>query len=254
MKHLERLTRKNLGELLVDEGLITKVQLVDAEQEQRRTGAPLGTILVAANFVDAYDLAKTVSAQYQLPFVDLAVVGRSKAVLDIIPEDDCRFRKIVPIDRIGNVLTMAVAEMPDLTFLKEVKENTGLVPFLFVALTTSIDDILEPEKVAPEAEEETSGEVSEESGEFEDLGAELQAVAAANLGDPAEGDMPEIGPADWEEGLSVLDVEVSADGKKPEKGKDEAENFFAEMEKSGTDWENIFDSANESVLKEIDGD
>ena len=71
MKHLEKLTRKRLGEILVDEGLISKAQIADAEREEKRTGESLGSILVEASYITDWDLAKAVATQYQLPFVQV---------------------------------------------------------------------------------------------------------------------------------------------------------------------------------------
>jgi len=222
MKHLEKLARKHLGEILVDEGLISKSQLVDAEREKRRSGDPLGSILVEANNISDWDLAKTMATQYQLPFVELGTVGISPEIENLFLVEEQKKRRFIPIDRIGNVLTLAVADMPDMEFLRAVQERTGFIPFLFVALLSEIQkhfddnsDVAAPAAPAPEP------------------------VAPAG---PVETVLDEATiqqAGDWEEGLSVFD--------EPEEAPDEIQ-----AEDVGEEWKNIFDSGNDSVLKEID--
>jgi len=233
MKHLEKLTRKHLGEILVDEGLISKSQLVDAEQERQRSGDPLGSILVEANYLSDWDLAKTVATQYQLPFVELKSVGITSDVEDMFHLEEQQKYRFVPIDRMASVLTMAVADMPDIEFLRGVRERTGLTPFLFVVLLSDITThLLEqagtPEEPAPEAVPETP----------EPVETVLDEAAIREA-------------ADWQKGLEVFDDADPEPEQVPAVAAAEDETPFG----GGGDnegWENIFDTGNDSVLKEMD--
>ena len=232
MKHLEKLARKHLGEILVDEGLISKSQLVDAEREHHRTGDPLGAILVEASYLTDWDLAKTVAMQYQLPYVELHTISRTKDTDGIFSPGELQKHRFVPIDRIGNVLTMAVADMPDIEFLRSIQERSGLVPFLFVTLLTDIQKVL-LEESAVSAPAEAQAEPD---------------AAATEAGDTAA-EPEELTEGDWQEGLSIFDQ--SMDGDEPEAEEAPVEEIVGEEQMDG--WQNIFDEADQSVLKEIDG-
>jgi hypothetical protein len=217
MKHLEKLTRKRLGDILADEGLLTKEQLAGAEREHGKTGDPLGAILVEANHITDWDLAKIVATQYQLPFVEIHSIGISPEVEDLFSlEEQVKYR-FVPLDRMGEVLTLAVVDMPDMDFLRSIQERTGLTPFLYVALLSDIRKRL-----------------TESGALFEDV---LDAVAQGGVTPPEAKKAPVAEAAEPVDGEPLAEEDVGS--------------IIGEA-LSGGEWENLFDSANESVLKEID--
>ena len=63
---------KRLGELLVENGLLTATQLDSALAEQKRTRLPLGPVLLAAGVVDEKALAGVLSVHFNVPLVDFA--------------------------------------------------------------------------------------------------------------------------------------------------------------------------------------
>ena len=66
---MARATRKRLGEILIDQGLIQEEHLVAALQEQKRTGELLGETLVRLNYATEDDIASTIVIQFGLPFL-----------------------------------------------------------------------------------------------------------------------------------------------------------------------------------------
>jgi hypothetical protein len=216
MKHLEKLTRKRLGDILADEGLLTKEQLAGAMREHEKTGDPLGAILVEANHITDWDLAKIVATQYQLPFVDIHSLGIAPEMSELFTiEEQVKYR-FLPVDRMGSVLTLAVVDMPDIDFLRSVQDRTGLTPFLFVALLSDIQRKL-----------------TESGAMFEDV---LEATAAAE-----KPSVPAPKPA-AKKPVGSPDDEIS---------EEDVGSLIGDALEGG-DWADIFDSANESVLKEID--
>src|SRR5881394_2113856 len=68
-----------LGAALVEQGFLKAERLEEALSQQQRTGRPLGRVLLDNRFVTEDQLARTISAQLDLPFVDLRR-------FDVIPE------------------------------------------------------------------------------------------------------------------------------------------------------------------------
>ena len=60
-----------LGDSLVEQGVITPEQLKEALAEQRRTGRLLGRVLVENNYVTEEQISRTLAAQHGFPFVDV---------------------------------------------------------------------------------------------------------------------------------------------------------------------------------------
>ena len=224
MKRLEKLTRKKLGEILVSEGLVTKSQLSDAEMEQRRTQQSLGTILVESSYLDEWDLAKIVASQYQLPFIQLGNISLGKEVGELFPLDSRVRHRFMPMESFGRVVTLAVAELPDLEFLESVEEETGLLPYLYVVLLSDIRSA------------------------FQKLGVEQGALATAAA--PASGEK--------DEGMEVLNQLLSTDEPAfgPSRSDDDGEEKPQEIPELTADetWESIFDAADQSVMRDIDRD
>ena len=64
-------SQKKLGEILMDKGLITSVQLKAALDEQRKTNEFLGKILLKNNQLKEKDLLEAISEQFNIPYVSL---------------------------------------------------------------------------------------------------------------------------------------------------------------------------------------
>lgn len=221
MKRLEKLTRKNLGEVLLDEGLLTRGQLADAELERKRSGDSLGSILVESKAISEWELAKVMVGQYQLPFVMLSALGSNKKVKDIVTEDLMVRGKFVPIAAFGKVLTLAVAELPGLDVLEDVQEQTGCIPYLYITVKSEIDQILQTGAAYAPAEDDSSDIVPSVNLSTEEVRV-LDEVFGGG----------EDGPMEADEG-TVLEL-------------DESDN--------STSWHNIFDAANSAIMKEMGKD
>jgi len=69
---IRRVLNKQLGELLVERGLITVEQLEEALNKQRQKGGLIGEILVDMGLVKEEDIAQTLTAQYGFPYLPLS--------------------------------------------------------------------------------------------------------------------------------------------------------------------------------------
>lgn len=232
MKHIEKLTRKRLGEVLLDEGLITQNQLLDAESEQAQTGRPLGMVLVEASYLDEVDLAKTVALNYQLPYLQLHTVPSNKEVRGLFSPQEIVARHIVPLDRMGNVITLAVSEMPPFDYLEDLRRRTNLLPFLFVAMLSDITRTIESQILVG------TGKTAE------DFLAELS----------PEPKFPGNSAAAAEEAIAALERVLSDEEDAVPSLSPDIPDFtgFSDSEPGG--WQKIFDTGNESVMRGMSED
>src|SRR5687768_12523576 len=132
--HLEKLARTRLDDVLLDEGVLDKGRIVEAQAEQEKSGLQLSQILFDRNSIDEWDLAKIVTTHYSLPFMDVTTFTVRREVVALLPLDFCRKYHLLPLDRFGDTLTLAVCEMPSPDLIQEVVQKTGLTPFLYVAV------------------------------------------------------------------------------------------------------------------------
>lgn len=124
----ERESRERLGELLVNGGIISQDALAQALNTQRalRADTYLGEILVRENLLSEEQLAHTISTQYRLPLIRLADIEVRADLLKLIPAADARRLRAIPVDRLGRILSVAMANPLDEMAVAELGQLTGL--------------------------------------------------------------------------------------------------------------------------------
>ncbi|MBU5612573.1 type IV-A pilus assembly ATPase PilB [Geomonas azotofigens] len=116
-----------LGELLVTNNLITKEQLKQALAEQKSAGSQLrlGSILVRDGLINEADLTSFLSKQYGVPTINLADYEVDAAVVKIIPAEIAHKYQIVPVNRAGSTLIIAMSDPSNIFAIDDIKFMTG---------------------------------------------------------------------------------------------------------------------------------
>ena len=163
---INRIQRRRLGEILVSEGLISNSHLEDALEQQRLSGEMIGTILVDMGLITETDITKTLSSQYQLPFITLENYELDTNLVGLLPAPFLHKHAILPFDRLDNTLLILVGEVPSTEVLEEIPKRTGCGVALYVGYGTEVASVLN--KVAPVAKEDrpqrTPRPITTESG------------------------------------------------------------------------------------------
>ena len=115
-----------LGEMLVKAQLITDAQLEEVIRIQRREGGKLGSIVVRQGFCSDQDIVSFLGMQYGVPAADLEQWPPIDAsVIALIPKDLAQRHKVLPLQRTGNVLTLAMSDPTDIFAMDDVRFHTG---------------------------------------------------------------------------------------------------------------------------------
>lgn len=122
---LWRKTENKIGRLLVEAEIITEQELNKALTIQRESGERLGKILVDMGCLDEEELIQYIAEQYRIPFVPLDNYVLNRDILSIIPEDLSRTYGVIPLDIIGDILTIGIADVPDEQLFRRIEELTG---------------------------------------------------------------------------------------------------------------------------------
>ncbi|MEM7206627.1 MAG: ATPase, T2SS/T4P/T4SS family [Pseudomonadota bacterium] len=121
--------RKNklLGELLVQDGLISRDQLRIALTDQEKSGEQLGRILVTLGFISESVLRDVLGEALGQESIELAVVVPDTAALQLVPKELARRYSLVPIsyDYDAQLLTIAMADTYNLMALDRLKAQLG---------------------------------------------------------------------------------------------------------------------------------
>lgn len=150
MKQFKKTTNKQLGELLIERGFINHEQLSLAIDHQKKNGGLLGEVLVELRFATEKDIAQALTAQYGFPYLPLSNYEIDKEVIDTVPENLCRKFCLVPIDRIGKSLTLAMANPLNIQAAEDVELITGCTVQVFVSTATEVKETLNKYYKKPE--------------------------------------------------------------------------------------------------------
>jgi type IV pilus assembly protein PilB len=120
-----------LGDLLVDRGLVTPAQLSAALVQQPVSGKRLGTLLVELGAITERDLVEVLAEQMHLDWIDLRRIQPEPGAVALVPEAVARAGTAIPIRSVNGELEVAVADPLD-PALAQVKDAvTAPVRFLF---------------------------------------------------------------------------------------------------------------------------
>jgi len=111
---MPRPERVRLGDLLIQESLISAEQLQQALTAQRQSGRRLGRVLVDSGWVTEAQIAKSLARQLGMPFVELGGRGVAPELAALLPEVKARRLRALPLDDGPAGLRVAMADPSDL--------------------------------------------------------------------------------------------------------------------------------------------
>jgi hypothetical protein len=214
MTHYDRLKRKRLGDVLVDEGLATEETVIAALQDQQRTGRLLSDIVLETRDVGEHDLARAIVDHYQIPYIELKGYTAHKELFQEIPAPLLNKGRVVPLDRYGKQMCFACQEVPGKEIVDELRRYAPGGIYFYVASAVEVRRVLE----------EHAGLTKPASAAHAKKGA-AGAMAAATA---QKGGAPAASAARKSSAAPVADDEDSA-------------------------WKDLFDAANDSILTDIKG-
>ena len=136
--------RRKIGQILVDAGLISEDQLVQALAEQKQTkGKRLGSIIVEKKWAREEDICQGIAKQLNIPYVKLSELEVPKEVIETISRKRANRKLIFPYEKSGRRLRLAMANPLDYSTINEIKFRTGLDVSVAVATEEEIREAIE---------------------------------------------------------------------------------------------------------------
>ncbi len=130
--------KDNIANQLVECSLISQGQLELALHEQGKSGGSLGYNLVKTGAISEKAFSEFLSQQYQVPAVDLDELQADEHAVELIPSEVATKFQVVPVQREGRVLTVAMANPDNIFAIDDIKFITGLEVRPVVATETAI--------------------------------------------------------------------------------------------------------------------
>lgn len=131
-----------IGELLVHRDLISLAQLQRAQAEQRAVGKRLTTILLRLGFITERQLAGFLSDHYKVAYFDVAAHDIDPEVLRLVDASIARKHLVIPVQRAGSKLVVAMADPNNMLAIDDLKFHTGLNIEAVVSLEPAIEQAI----------------------------------------------------------------------------------------------------------------
>lgn len=133
---------KKLGEILLRNGVISEENLKRALDFQRHEGGLLGEILVKLGYVNERDIVQAITIQYGFPYLPLENYELNKDIIKVVPENVARQYSLVPIDVIGDILTIAMSNPLNEEAIEDLEMITKKKIQVFISTVTSVHEAL----------------------------------------------------------------------------------------------------------------
>jgi type IV pilus assembly protein PilB len=131
-----------LGQLLVNNHLITDEQLEKALELQSREGGRIGSNLVKLGYITEEKLVSFLSQQYGVPAINLSEYKIDPSLTKFIPVEVAQKYMIIPVARVGATLTIAMVDPSNVFAIDDVKFMTGYNVDPVVATESSIKNAI----------------------------------------------------------------------------------------------------------------
>lgn len=167
------------GDILVKEEVISLDQLKTAIEEQKQTGKRLGETLLRLGYINEYELVAFLSKQYGVPAINLDEFEIAPDVLKLIPRESAVKHGLIPINRSGSNLVVAMSDPSNIFAIDDLKFATGQNIEVVVASERAIKNAIDKyygskkEGSAKIEVEDTGVSIDQIMGELQDFIVEL---------------------------------------------------------------------------------
>lgn len=139
-----RRVKTKIGELLLQKGLITSEQLQEALalQHGKEKGKPLGRILVELGYIGKEQLCIFLAVQGGYPYIDISQCMIKPEVLSLVPEAIVKKYQVLPIDKIQDVLTLAMVNPLDIATIDQIQKLTNSTVKVFLTTPVELEEMI----------------------------------------------------------------------------------------------------------------
>ncbi|HEY3450695.1 MAG TPA: type IV-A pilus assembly ATPase PilB [Myxococcales bacterium] len=132
-----------LGELLVRENLISMAQLKKAQDQQSKDGGRIGYHLIKTGAIEESKLTDFLSKQYGVPAINLKDFDIDPEIIKLVPKEVCEKHLIIPVNRAGASLIIAMSDPSNIFAMDDIKFLTGYNIETVVASEMAIREAVE---------------------------------------------------------------------------------------------------------------
>jgi len=140
MAGAKKVVLKQLGELLLERGIINEEQLGKALTVQKERGGLIGQILVMLGYAKEEEIAQALTVQYGFPYLPLECYEINTEAIKLIPQNVAEQYNLIAIDKIGDLLTIAMSNPLNAQAVEDIEMISSCKVQVFVSTMTDISN------------------------------------------------------------------------------------------------------------------
>jgi len=134
--------KKLLGEILVKRGVVTVQQLNEALEVQKKDEIYLGEILIRLGYAQERDVVVALVVQCNLPYIAVDNYDIDKSIIQLLPAEIARKHLVVPLDRVGDILSVVMVDPLNQRVRAELQRITKCKIASFIATKEEIENAI----------------------------------------------------------------------------------------------------------------
>ena len=142
MTQAKRIVSKQLGELLLEKGIINQEQLEKALKLQRERGGLIVQILVMLGYAKEEEIAQALTVQYGFPYLPLDNYEINAEAIKLISENVATQYNLIAIDKIGDLMTIAMSNPLNVQAIEDIELITKCKVQVFVSTMTDVNNAI----------------------------------------------------------------------------------------------------------------
>src|SRR6056297_456998 len=135
--------RQQIGRILADMGAIAPAEINLILEKQQHNGKKFGAVGVDAGMINEAELAQALASQFQFEYIDLNEVTLDPELIAALPSGVPIKYNLVPLNRQGETLVVAIADPTDISALDQLELQLGLALELKIAAKGQIERLVE---------------------------------------------------------------------------------------------------------------
>ncbi len=137
--------RARLGDVLIEQGVLTSEQLSEALVAQRESSNKrlLGEVIVQLGYCTQDEIISALAKNYGVPYAKITPKLVDASAIDALPKEFLEEHKVLPLFKVRNVLTVAMAEPSNMFLVEEMAQVSGCEIQVAAASASDIADTLQ---------------------------------------------------------------------------------------------------------------
>jgi type IV pilus assembly protein PilB len=142
MSSIKRVVTKQLGELLMERGVISQEQLDKALKVQKDKGGLIGYILSSLGYAKEEEIAQALTVQYGFPYLPLEHYDVNVEAMKLIPQNVAEQYNLIAIDKMGTLLTIAMSNPLNAQAVEDVEMLSNCTVQVFVSTMSDVTNAI----------------------------------------------------------------------------------------------------------------